>query len=93
MEDMEKLLQNMTSMKDEMEKLQAELPNHREHYEKDGIKLDVHGDGVISNLNFPAGTPPSAIEKAINEANAKMKDFITKKMNDITPAELRERAK
>ncbi|MDR0595891.1 MAG: hypothetical protein LBF94_04355 [Puniceicoccales bacterium] len=90
MEDMEKLLQNMTKMKDEMEKLQKELPGHKEHYEKNGIKLTVHGDGIISGLSFPAGTAANAIEKAINEANVHMKDFITKKMNDITPAELRE---
>ncbi|MDR1255547.1 MAG: hypothetical protein LBJ94_01285 [Puniceicoccales bacterium] len=90
MEDMEKLLQNMTKMKDEMEKLQKELPQHTEKYDKSGIKLTVHGDGVISDLNFPSGTSAGAIEAAINEANANMKDFITKKMNDITPAELRE---
>jgi DNA-binding protein YbaB len=90
MEDMEKLLQNMTKMKDEMEKLQKELPKHKENYDKNGIKLCVHGDGVISDLSFPSGTSANAIENAINEANSHMKDFITKKMNDITPAELRE---
>jgi DNA-binding protein YbaB len=90
MEDTEKLLQNMTKMKDEMEKLQKELPGHKENYDKNGIKLCVHGDGVISGLSFPSGASASAIETAINEANARMKEFITGKMNDITPAELRE---
>jgi hypothetical protein len=73
-----------------MEKLQKELPGHKENYDKDGIKLCVHGDGVISDLSFPPGASAGAIEKAVNEANAHMKDFITKKMNDITPSELRE---
>jgi DNA-binding protein YbaB len=90
MEDMEKLLQNMTKMKEDMEQLQMDLPKHKEQYDKDGIKLCVHGDGVISELSFPAGTSAGAVEKAINEANLHMKGFITKKMNAITPAELRE---
>jgi DNA-binding protein YbaB len=90
MEDMEKLLQNMTKMKEDMEELQVELPKYREQYDKGGIKFCVHGDGIISGLSFPAGTSAGAIEKAINEANARVKDLITKKMNEITPAELRE---
>jgi DNA-binding protein YbaB len=90
MEDMEKLLQNMTKMKEDMEQLQTDLPKHKEQYDRDGIRLCVHGDGIISELSFPAGTSAGAIEKAINDANARMKTFITKKMNEITPAELRE---
>ncbi len=87
---MEKLLQNMTKMKDGMENMQKELASYVEHYSENGISLDVHGDGIISGLSFPAGTSASDIQKAINNANAKVKDYITKKMNDITPAELRE---
>lgn len=90
MEDMEKLLQNMTKMKDGMEAMQKELAAYTEHYSENGVSLDVHGDGIISGLTFSAGTSASVIEKVINNANAKIKDYITKKMNDITPAELRE---
>jgi DNA-binding protein YbaB len=90
MEDMEKLLQNMTKMKEDMEQLQVDLPKHKEQYNRNGIELCVHGDGIISGLKFPDGTSAGAIESAINEANAHMKEFITKKMNEITPAELRE---
>lgn len=90
MEDMEKLLQNMTKMKEGMENMQKELASYVQHYSENGISLDVHGDGVISGLSFPAGTDASAIQQAINEANAQIKEYITSKMNDITPAELRE---
>ena len=87
---MEKLLQNMTKMKEGMEDMQKELASYVEHYSENGVTLDVHGDGIISGLTFSEGTNPSDVQKAINDANARIKDYITKKMNDITPAELRE---
>ena len=90
MEDMEKLLQNMTKMKEGMEGMQHELASYVKHYSENGISLDVHGDGVISGLSFPAGTNADAVQKAINNANAAVKEYITKRMNDITPPELRE---
>ncbi len=90
MEDMEKLLENMTKMKDGMEAMQQELASYVEHYSENGVTLDVHGDGVITGLTFADGTSANTIQTAINNANAKIKDYITKKMNDITPAELRE---
>ncbi|MDR2779373.1 MAG: YbaB/EbfC family nucleoid-associated protein [Puniceicoccales bacterium] len=93
MEDMEKLLQSMTRMKDGMEAMQKELSSYTEKYDEGGVHVEVQGDGVIKNLQFANGTPASVVEKAINDANAKIKTFITKKMNDITPAELREISK
>lgn len=90
MEDMEKLLQNMTKMKQGMEDMQKELTSYVKHHSENGVSLDVHGDGVISGLTFSAGTSADTVQKAINNANAAVKDYITKRMNDITPAELRE---
>ncbi|MDR0742342.1 MAG: hypothetical protein LBE98_02660 [Puniceicoccales bacterium] len=93
MEDMEKLLKSMTQMKDGMEAMQKELGSYTEKYDEGGVHVEVQGDGLIKNLKFASGTPANVVEKAINGANAKIKAFITKKMNDITPAELREISK
>ncbi|MDR1233121.1 MAG: hypothetical protein LBJ75_02585 [Puniceicoccales bacterium] len=93
MEDMEKLLKSMTQMKDGMEAMQKELGSYTEKYDEGGVHVEVQGDGLIKNLQFANGTPANVVEKAINGANAKIKAFITKKMNDITPAELREISK
>ena len=90
MEDMERLLQSMTKMKDGMEAMQKELGSYTLNHEENGISLNVQGDGIIKNLKFPAGASASAIENAINNANAKVKDFITKRMNEVTPPELRD---
>jgi DNA-binding protein YbaB len=92
MDEMEKLLKSMTQMKDGMETMQKELAAYVEVYEQAGIHVEVQGDGIIRNLRFAPGTSPAEVEKAINAANAKIKDLITKKMNAITPAELREAA-
>ncbi|MDR2737698.1 MAG: YbaB/EbfC family nucleoid-associated protein [Puniceicoccales bacterium] len=93
MDDMEKLLKSMTQMKDGMEAMQKELAAYTESYDEGGVYVEVQGDGIIKNLRFSQGTPPSAVEKAINGANTKIKDFITKRMNAITPPELREAGK
>jgi DNA-binding protein YbaB len=90
MEDMEKLLKSMTQMKDGMEAMQKELSAYILKHEQGGVSLEVQGDGIIKNLKFASGTPANVVENAINSANAKVKEYITKKMNDITPAELRE---
>lgn len=90
MEDMEKLLQSMTQMKEGMEAMQKELASFTQPYDEDGVHLEVQGDGIIKNLTFSKDTPASVVEKVINNANAKVKDYITNKMNAITPAELRE---
>lgn len=90
MEDMEKLLQSMTQMKEGMEAMQKELASFTQSHDEDGVHLEVQGDGIIKNLSFSNDTPASVVEKAINNANAKVKDYITNKMNAITPAELRE---
>lgn len=90
MEDMEKLLQSMTQMKEGMEAMQKELASFTQSHDEDGVHLEVQGDGIIKNLSFSKDTPASVVEKAINNANAKVKDYITNKMNAITPAELRE---
>lgn len=93
MEDMEKLLQSMTKMKDGMEAMQKELASYVEPYDEDGVHVEIQGDGIIKNLKFSDGTPPSTVEKVINNANAKVKNYISKKMTDITPPELREAKK
>ena len=90
MEEMEKLLQSMTQMKEGMEKMQKELADYAIEFELDGVRLKVHGDGIISDLTFPEGTPPAKVEKAINDANAKVKDYVTQRMTEITPEDLRE---
>jgi DNA-binding protein YbaB len=90
MEDMEKLLKSMTQMKDGMEGLQKELASYSRKYEEGGVSLEVQGDGIIKNLSFGPGTPADVVERAVNNANAEVKDYITTKMNAITPAELRE---
>jgi DNA-binding protein YbaB len=92
MDEMEKLLKSMTQMKDGMETMQKELASYVEKYDESGVHLEVQGDGIIKNLSFADGTSPKVIETAINNANAKVKDFITKKMNSITPPELRDNA-
>jgi hypothetical protein len=78
----------MIILKDEIDKLQKELSGHKENHRKDGIKLCRHDE--IANPSFPSGTSASLIEKTGNEANAHIKDFITRKMNDIIPRILRE---
>ncbi|MDR1413687.1 MAG: hypothetical protein LBI56_01975 [Puniceicoccales bacterium] len=90
MEEMEKLLKNMTQMKDGMETMQKELAGYTLPYDEGSIHIEVQGDGLIKNLRFAAGTSANEVEKAINNANAKVKDFITRRMNDITPPELRD---
>jgi DNA-binding protein YbaB len=92
MDEMEKLLKSMTQMKDGMESMQKDLASYVEKHSENGIHLEVQGDGIVRNLSFADGTSAKAIETAINNANAKVKDFITKKMNSITPPELRDNA-
>lgn len=91
MEEMDKLLQNMTKMKDDMSKMQDELKQYVLSFSSsDGkVSLKVHGDGVISGLKTN-GASDSDIEKAVNDANAKVKDYIANKMDSITPAEFRD---
>jgi DNA-binding protein YbaB len=89
MDDMEQLLKNMTQMKEGMEAMQKELAAYTLKHDGDGVHVEIQGDGLIKNLSFPNGTPAKTLEKAINDANAKVKEFITKRMNEITPAELR----
>ena len=88
---MDKLLQNMTKMKDDMAKMQEELKHYVLSFSSSNgkVSLKVHGDGVISNLKT-SGASDSDIEHAINDANAKVKDHIAKKMDSITPAEFRD---
>ncbi|MDR3143935.1 MAG: YbaB/EbfC family nucleoid-associated protein [Puniceicoccales bacterium] len=90
MEDMEKLLKSMTQMKDGMEAMQSELIAYTESHDEGGVHVEVQGDGIIKNLRFSPGTPANVVESAINNANAKVKAYITKKMNAITPPELRD---
>jgi DNA-binding protein YbaB len=92
MEDMEKLLKSMTQMKDGMESMQKELASYIESHDEGGVHVEVQGDGIIRNLRFPAGTPATDVERAINNANAKVKAHITQRMNAITPPELRDAA-
>ncbi|MDR1401386.1 MAG: hypothetical protein LBI81_00290 [Puniceicoccales bacterium] len=87
---MEKLLKSMTQMKDGMESMQKELAGYTLKHDEGGIHVEIQGDGIIKNLKFPSGTSAGEVEKAINGANAKVKDFITKRMNAITPPELRD---
>jgi DNA-binding protein YbaB len=90
MDDMEKLLKSMTQMKDGMETMQKELAGYVEKYDEAGVHIEIRGDGLVQNLNFQAGTAPAVLESVINHANAKVKEFITARMNAITPPELRE---
>ena len=89
---MEKLLQSMNQMKDGMEAMQAELASYVLNHEEGGVSLQVKGDGTIVNLKFANGTSPSAVEKAINNANLEVKAYITDRMNKITPPELKQAA-
>lgn len=91
MEDLQQLLENMTKMKQGMENMQNDLQSYVMPFSENGISLNVHGDGVISELKFPQGTSPCDVEKVINNANAQMKEFITQRMNNITPSELLKR--
>ncbi|MDR1433517.1 MAG: hypothetical protein LBI61_04275 [Puniceicoccales bacterium] len=80
----------MTKMKDGMESMQKELASYTLKHAEGDISLEVQGNGIIKNLRFPAGTSAGAVEKAVNGANAKVKDFITGRMNEVTPPELRD---
>ena len=47
--------------------------SYKESYNKDGISFDINGQGLIKNLKFVNGTPPSMIENAINGTIEKVK--------------------
>ncbi|MDR1596012.1 MAG: hypothetical protein LBR91_03780 [Puniceicoccales bacterium] len=90
MEDMENLLKSMTQMRDGMEAVQKELASYSLRHEEEGISVEIQGDGLVKNLEFAVGTPASSVEKALNNANSRVKDYITKRMNAVTPVELRD---
>ena len=73
--------------------MQKELASYVEPYDENGVHVEIQGDGIIKNLKFSDGTSPLVVEKALNNANAKVKNYISKKMTDITPPELREAQK
>lgn len=91
MEEMDKLLSNMTKMKDDMAKMQEELKSYSLTFKSaDGkVELKVHGDGKITGLKMH-GASDADVEKAINDANAQVKDYIAVKMDSITPEDFKE---
>ena len=72
-EALEKALEIMTGTADSMIKSVNDSISYKESYNKDGISFDINGQGLIKNLKFENGTPPSMIENAINGTNQKMK--------------------
>ncbi len=90
---MERYLKSITEMKKGMIDMKRELASYVESYDEDGIHVELQGDGIIKNLEFNDGTSPSIVAKVINNANAKLKNYILMKINNITPPELREAEK
>ena len=70
---LEKALEIMTGAADSMFNMVKESISYKESYNKDGISFDINGQGLIKNLKFENGTPPSMIENAINGTIEKVK--------------------
>ena len=87
---MERYMKSLTEMKKGMIDMKRELSSYVESYDEDGIHVELQGIGIIKNLEFNDGTSPSIVAKVINNANAKLKNYILMKMTNITPPELRE---
>ena len=70
---LEKACEIITGAVDAMSNTWLESISYKESYNKDGISFDINEQGLIKNLKFANGTPPSIIENAINGTIEKVK--------------------
>ena len=91
-DSLEKALEIMRNTSDAMTNTMMETISYKESYNKDGISFDINGQGLVKNLKFSNGTPPSMIENAINSTIEKMKLHFEEIYFNNLPLDIRQPA-
>ena len=89
---LEKALEIMENTRDAMSNTLMKFNSYKESYNKDGISFDINGQGLVRNLKFANGTPPSIIENAINSTIEKVKLHFEEIYFNNLPLEIRQAA-
>ncbi len=89
---LEKALEIMRNTSDAMSNTAMESIAYKESYNKDGISFYINGQGLVKNLKFPNGTPPSMIENAINGTIEKVKLHFEEIYFKNLPLDIRQEA-
>ena len=89
---LEKACEIMIGTADAMNNTAMESISYKESYNKDGISFDINGQGLVRNLKFANGTPPSIIENAINSTIEKRRLHLEENLFNSLPLEIRQAA-